>query len=170
MTGRFDLRALVRQVVDADSTGDRSAMTAEVRKRIPAGSTEAALSQALAAVVREEISHGWRRPLHVPARPASARRAKQQQQPSRKVAVIRTTWRTRLDTVMYTIADGSTRRLGDMTVEDLKFVAAGLREQADALNRRARLLDKLIDAMNSRGAATVRDLDDADLQPLAEAA
>ena len=57
------------------------------------------------------------------------------------------------------VADGSRKRMGDLTVEDVKFVAEVRFEQAKANERTAKMYLDLAAVMEKQNAATLADVD-----------
>jgi hypothetical protein len=141
----FNLKALAREVIDEDTSEDLAQIIKEVRRRIPRDVTGEALDQALAPFVHDMIRKPWR-----PAPPA----------PSAKVTAIREAWRRKLDEIRYTVDGDSVRRLGDMSHDDVIFVAEGLEVQARQNQARAAWMRSWATAMAEHGAARVRDLPD----------
>lgn len=141
----FDLKTLAREVIDQDTSEDLAQIIKEVRRRIPARAAGEALDQALAPFVHDMIRKPWR-----PAPPA----------PSAKVTAIREAWRRKLDEIRYTVDGDSIRRLGDMSRDDVIFVAEGLEAQARQNQARAAWMRSWAEAMAEHGAARVRDLPD----------
>lgn len=154
----FDLRAITRAVIDSNTTDQRDDMLKAVRAAIPDDRIEDALIQALEPFVHRTIREGWHRPASNPSKP----------RPSSKVTELRESWRTHLETVRYTVADGSVPKIGDFTAADLQFVADGLQAQAVACRTRADALIQIRREMDAHGVTRVRDLPDAVLQPLME--
>lgn len=144
----FSLIAVVRGVLDADASEDLSVIIKEVRAAIPADCTDAALDQALLPLVHDVITKQRTRQ---PAAPSGSGR-------SSKVQRIRDYWRRQLDDIRYTVADGSVRRIGDMSRDDLLFIAGRLDELADYNRKRADSVRRIADALAEHDAATVRDL------------
>jgi hypothetical protein len=151
----WNLRSAARDVVRECATESKDDMVTELRRRIPENEVESVLRQALYPYIHDVI--GGERA--APGRPAAPR-------PNGKVATLRATWREYLDTVRYTVADGSVRRLGDMSADDLEYVAKGLRDQAVQFAVRATSLDGYREAVLRNGAARVRDVPDDELMKL----
>ena len=154
MTAELDLKTLAREVIDQDTSEDLAQMTKELRRRIPADAIGEALDQALVPFVHAMIRQ-----------PTSGR---QQPRPSAKVTGIREAWRRQLDKIRYTVEDGSIRRIGDMSHDDLIFVAEGLEALAAQHQARATQIRELAGAMAEQHAGSVRDLPDDMLRPLFE--
>lgn len=150
MSAPFDLRALAREVINDDTSEDLAQMVKELRRRIPRAAIGDALDQALTAFVHDMIRKpDAGRSRDVPPPAASA-----------KVTAIREAWRRHLDTIRYTVGDGSIRRLGDMSAGDVIFVAEHLELLARQNQARADWMNAWADALAKHNAARVRDLPD----------
>lgn len=146
----FNLRALVREVMNTSTLKTPDEIAAEVAKRIPKAKTAEALHQSLRTFARQVISeerpHGFRGVTS----PVSSTR-------SAKVAGIRDGWQKKLR-ARYHIGDGAYEFLGDCTAENLIFIATDLDEQAARKQARARGFRRLAEALDEHGAERVRDL------------
>jgi hypothetical protein len=156
----FELRVLARQVIDEDSSEDFGQILKELRRRIPDDLVGEALDQALVPFMHDMIRKpGLRRPPAETPAPGDKGRAR-----SPKLAGIREAWRRSLDAIRYTVADGSVRRIGDMSRDDVIFVASQLEELAAQNEAKAALMRRLAAAMDDGSAARVRDLPDETLR------
>ena len=88
---------------------------------------------------------------------------------SAKVAGIRDEWWPKFLQQRVLTADGW-KFLRDVSVEDLRFVAAHKREQAQELLARAAVFDYLADRMEQQGVDRLADLDSSDISNLGDAA
>lgn len=146
----FSLKALAREVINEDESEDLAQMVKELRRRIPADATDSALEQALTPFVHEMVRAPNRHGGIGNSRP----------RPSAKVTAIREAWQRKLDEIRYTVADGSIRRLGDMTRDDVIFAAGQLEDMARRNKLRAMSMRSIAEAMTQHDASRVRDLPD----------
>lgn len=154
----FDLRAVARAVIAEDTSEDLGQMIKELRRRIPADAVETALSQALMPFVHDMMRG-----------PSSALGRSRSPQPrSAKVSAIRDAWKRHLDSIRYTVQDGSVRRIGDMDRADVVFVAEQLEAIAKQNKLKSMSMRALAAAMSENDAARVRDLPDDFLRQMFE--
>lgn len=146
----FNLRALVREVMDNSTLKTPDEIATEVAKRIPADCIADALQQSLRTFTRQVISeerpHGMR---GISAPVASSRSA--------KVAGIRDGWQRKLR-ARYHVGEGAYEFLGECTAENLIFIATDLDEQAARKQARARGFRRLAEALETNGVERVKDL------------
>lgn len=159
----FDLRAVAREVISDDTSESFAVMLKELRRRIPKDAVDAALNQTLPVYLHAML----RSPVTIPE-PDSKPPARQPR-PSPKVQTVREEWRRRLDQ-HYRIEDGHQRRIGDMTADNLTYVAGHLFELADQNRNRGDWFLTLRSAVVKAGVKRVRDLPAAKLKPLLDAA
>lgn len=183
----FNLRHLVREVLDNSTLNDPHAVAAEVARRIEDGDLRAALKQCLAHLVREEIRSSRngglpalatpdvrqappRLTLHrqpeatteqVGSSPRPTVKAAPAKPPVRsaKVAAIREAGPKWLRDRLNTGADPREwKRIGDCTFTDLMFAVAQRREQAARTSAAAERLEALAELVRAHGVERVRDL------------
>ncbi|HEY6278059.1 MAG TPA: hypothetical protein VIX86_17195 [Streptosporangiaceae bacterium] len=146
----FSLRGLIREVLANVDSEDLDVITKEVLRRIPADATGDALADALPPFIHVIIRNaGWH-----------AQKTALREQRSQKVSGIRDMWQRHLDEVRYTIRDGSLRRLGDLTRDDVLFLAGELARQAAEKKTRAMGMKAVAAAMSEHDVKVVRDLPD----------
>lgn len=162
------LRQLIRDVFTQTGAVEYQELAEAVLGELDPGQYADALRVALPAYCRAVI--GGQRRAAVPPLDGSPPPELPVRQPvSRKVAAIREWHRSRLDQAQYETAAGQ-KLLGDLTYEDLRFVAEKIRVKARQHFARASSLDRLAEALSKHGVATVRDLPDAALRGLVEEA
>jgi hypothetical protein len=175
----FNLRQLVREVRSTSTMLDPHLIAAEVLRRINDEDLRQALSECLAAFVREEIRHSrnhssfpltqepTRRPTvlrpvqpvgafaglpgNAPAKPKPARSA--------KVAAIRAAAHAWMQETIHVSADPRDwKRIGDCGFAELMFAAASRREMARRTNAKAGQYESLAELVRVHGVQRVRDL------------
>lgn len=140
-----DLKDLVRQVLADTSLSDPRDVAAEVVHRLRgAAAMRGALSEALVVYVRTSFTRDRMLPQSKTTTPA----------PSSKVAAVRSDWQHRLLTPV--AVEGVWKRLGECTADDLRSVAAALREHAAQTSAKADYYDALADVLPA--GAVVSDL------------
>lgn len=184
----FNLRHLVREVLDNSTLNDPHAIAAEVGRRIDDGDLRTALEQCLAHIVREEIRSSRNGGLPYLAAPADGRQGGPRltlhsqptvmtEQPggvpgpvvkaapgrqaarSAKVAAIREAGPRWLRDRLNTGADPREwKRIGDCTFTDLMFAAGQRRDQAARTSAAAERLEALAELVRAHGVDRVRDL------------
>jgi hypothetical protein len=163
MSESFNLRHLIREVLTSSLMADPRALATEVLGRIPADQVEAALSECLPDVVREEIRCSRNRATN--AAPMGERPGSAPSGRSAKVAGIREMWQAKLRERLHVGPSPSDwRLLGDCTAEHLDFAAAERREQAARCEARAEEYGALAGALRAAGVKRVRDLPAATLR------
>ena len=118
----FNLRALVRDVLDHSTLKTPDEVAAEVAKRIPRTRTADALRQAMRTFVRQVISEERPHGSHAVRPPVGSSR-------SSKVAAIRDGWQRKLR-ARYHVGGGAYEFLGECTAENLIFIASELGDPA----------------------------------------
>jgi hypothetical protein len=181
----FNLRHLIREVLDSSTLSDPHAIAAEVARRIDDADLRTALEQCLADPVREEIrrNRNGGLPTLTPPPPSSPRLtlhtqpAVMAEQPggaprpvikttparpvgrSAKVAAIRESGPRWLRDRLNTGAEPREwKRIGDCTFTDLMFAAAQRRDQAARTSAAAERLERLAELLRTHGVDRVRDL------------
>lgn len=149
MAADFNLRALVRDVMDNSTLKTPDEIATEVAKRIPKACVAAALQQSLRTFARQVISEERPHGRHGVSAPVSSR--------SSKVAGIRDGWQRKLR-ARYHVGEGAYEFLGECTAENLIFIASDLDEQAARKQTRARGFRRLAEALGEHGADRVKDL------------
>lgn len=178
----FNLRAIIREVVDSSPYANPGQIAATVAERIPKNKAREALDQSLRFFVRqvmsEERPHGpIAGPSRVGVRPAGSSSAASplpglSETPSaapqtasgspatftgsRKGSEIRDAWQSVLES-KYSTGDGW-KSLGDCTYDDLQGMAAFLDKQADQKQARARGWRELAALMTDHEVQILRDL------------
>lgn len=151
----FDLRTVVRSVLDSSNSANLGSLAEAVYDRIDPANHAEALRQTLRGFVRQMVSE-QRPDLAPPLPPASAPSIAGGQVPSAKVAAIRDGWQRALRSLVYVGAEH--KQLAACTAADLLFAAEYRREQAAANRRRASQFDALRQHLDEHGVATVGDL------------
>lgn len=183
----FNLRHLVREVLDTSTMSDPHDIAPEVLLRIDASDLRAALRECLPAMVREMIrssrNGGFlstppqrrtppRLTLHkdpeaevMSERPGSGPMASVGLPPARKpgrsakVAAIRAAGPKWLTDRINTAADPREwKRVGDCSFTDLMFAAGQRRDQAARTSSAAERLESLAELVRTHGVSRVRDL------------
>lgn len=161
MADEFNLRALVRDVLESSTLADPTDVANEVMRRIPKSSQRAALVQALRAFVRQVISE-QRMSIRItdgqPTLPVVG---------SAKVAA-RREWAQALRLRVAGL-DGW-KSLADCTYADLLHAAKERREQARRNSAKARQYELLASLLTEHSADRVRDLPQDVLRNAFEAA
>jgi hypothetical protein len=157
----FDLRALVREILDSSPATDPATLAKEVAARVERRDVRAALEQAMPALVSSMVtrarstSPGGHLACDPHATPAAGGN------PSRKVAAIREWWQQRLAERISVGSDPSAWKfLGDCTAPDLEFAASVREDRARSHAARAAEYRGLAAALRDSGSPTVRDLPD----------
>lgn len=137
----FNLRALVRQVLDDSDAADPTTLSREVLARIEVADIAEALRQAMPTVVHNVVSVArMREPAFITdTRMIDQVTANTRSARSPKVAAIREMWRQQLHT-RYAVGNGEWRLLRDCTADNLDHAATYRDEQA---RRNAAAADKL---------------------------
>lgn len=164
---RLNLRALIREVLDASDASDPEDLAVEVLDRVDNVDTREALRQALAAMVRNEISFARMR--HAPhdshsagAHPPEGRRP---EEAARTLADrVRESWRRHLDDRLPGV--GGWKRLKEFTVADLDYAATYRETLAAANTAMAERYRALLKAITQAGVTTVGELDEETLRGL----
>lgn len=147
----FNLCALVREVCDESDQTDPTMLAKEVNQRIRRADRDAALEQALGAVLWQFVSR--HRSSVGPSQPAVGSGGR-----SSKVAGIRGLARALRDRVSVGSDPSDWKFLGDCTAEDLAY-AAGLREEhARRVMARADQYRRLAELLAEHDATTVHEL------------
>lgn len=151
-TTDFNLRALVREVLDASTLTDPGLVAAEVDRRINSRECRTALRQALRTFVRQVMTESFRAERVTAISQGAGTIAAPQSWKVREVAAYKRWLRSPVQ--------GATgwKALGDCTVADLDFIA-GYRDRKAAENKaKAREVRELKRLMVEQGAEQVRDL------------
>lgn len=157
MSGAFDLRALVRDVIRTTDAVGPDSVAEQVHARIPAKQRDAALVEALVEVARQVLT----RERSGPVEPLPGLYESPRPNRSRKVAGIRAHARALRDQVA--VGERTWKRLGDCTFDDLQH-AAEVRERMAASNaNRAAQYRALAEVLGRSGASTVAELSDDQL-------
>lgn len=149
----FNLRTLVRSVLEASRSADLGHLADTAFSRIDPADHAEALRQAMRGFVRQVI--GEQR-ADLPAGPP-AHVAPSVAATSAKVTAIRDHWQRALRDRL-NVGEGSWKFLGDCTADDLLFAAEQRREHAARNRRRAAQLDALRQQLDDHDVATVGDL------------
>lgn len=147
----FSLRKLAREVWDDLGSADYHVVAKELGRRVPAGSREAALNEALLEYARHFVV--GLRPTARKAKGAGQRNSGR----SAKVAGIRRMWPQLRAT--YLTRDGQ-KALGDCSRTDVVFIAEHLGKKARECQAKASWLRDLAGELGTHEAARVRDLPD----------
>jgi hypothetical protein len=147
----FSLRQVALAVLADSDSEDRGQIIKEIEHRVAREDLADALREALPAFVHQ-VAPRWTVP--VPGEQGAGQRNSAR---SSKVGAIREAWRKHLEG-RYTVEDGSLRRVGDFTCDDLLFVADGLEARARANFARAASMKALAGKLAAHEAEHVRDL------------
>lgn len=154
----FDLRALVRDVLDQADDLDLDKLVNEVDQRIAVGDRDTALRQALSEIVRDVV-RGSRNHLSIVTSTGARERARPvADRPSRKVAGIRDYWRKALMAEYSVGTPGTLKRLADLTRADLMFNIESREKIARASAAKALELRALLDLVVRHDVVTVGEL------------
>lgn len=140
----FNLRTLVRQVLDDSVLTDPGLIAEEVYRRTAAKDRGAAYQQALRHFVRQVASE-QRGATTITAGPSKATRAREW-------------WQRSMRDRIHVNGDAGWKMLADCTRDDLLYAAAERREQADRNRAKAQQYEALASLLDANSAATVRDL------------
>lgn len=149
------LRALIRSALQDSIDADPKSVAATVVAGIPDDMVRTYLTTAVTAMI-PSIQGQLSTPVPRPNRSA-------------KVAGIRDEWWPKFLQQRVLTADGW-KFLRDVSAEDLRFVAAHKREQAQELLARAAEFDYLADRMEQQGVDRLADLDPVGISNLGDAA
>ncbi|MFJ9771151.1 hypothetical protein ACIRVF_07900 [Kitasatospora sp. NPDC101157] len=180
MEDDFNLRKLIREVLNTSTMPDPHDVAREVLRRIHDDDLRTALSQCLSDVVREQIRAGRNGdgggpplpPMPTPAAgrpqtptvrlvdPAPINTAKvPQAQRSAKVAAYRAFGQQWLRERMYVSGDPrGWKFMGDCTFDDLMFAAAQRRDQAARTTAVAERCERLAALLHTHGVTLVKEL------------
>lgn len=154
----FDLRALVRDVLDQADDLDLDKLVNEVDRRIEVGDRDAALRQSLPAVVRDVVRNGRSHLSIVADTGAQERTRPAADRPSRKVAGIRDYWRRALTAEFSVDNAGGIKRLAELTRADLVFNIESREKIARTNAAKAMELRGLLDLVTRHDVETVGEL------------
>lgn len=143
----FSLLAIIDEVLEADDASeDLDVIAKEVLRQIPENCLYRAVEIMLPSAIHDRLSGK-----KLSAKGDSGR-------PSSKVTGIRDSWAKYLEQVRYAVADGSMRKFGDLTREDVIFIAGDLDRRSKEIRVRATAMKAIAAEMSERNAEHVRDL------------
>jgi hypothetical protein len=154
----FDLRRLVREVMDSSTLADPHAIADEVYQRIPKSMIAVALQVTLKAFVRQVVSESRHRmsPSRVPVPNATVGGSGF----SAKRAGIAEWWQRALRDRVEVGGSGKRewKMLGECTADDLERAAAFREQQAERNKSVARMYRAWARTLNERGVQQMREL------------
>lgn len=152
----FNLRTLVREVLDGSALADPGGIADEVYRRTAAKDRAAAYRQALRQFVRLQANEQRM----TAAQPSSSSEGALDSGQSAKVAGIRTWWRSSLRERIHVDGEAGWKMLADCTRDDLMYAAKERWEAADRTKAVGDKFSRLAELLDRFDAATVGDLPD----------